>query len=60
MIASKDQELFAVREDLERARSEVEKLSSQCTSKAAEIESMSKQLVTLQETSKEIVEKVCI
>ncbi|KAK6753190.1 hypothetical protein RB195_012656 [Necator americanus] len=58
VIASKDQELFAVREELEKAKNETERLSKQCMSKSAEVDSISKQVITLQESSKELLQKV--
>ncbi|KAJ1372102.1 FYVE zinc finger [Parelaphostrongylus tenuis] len=60
LIDSKDQELFATREELERSRVEVKRLTESCTSMALEIESTSNQLVTLQENTKELVDQVSI
>lgn len=49
-----------VREDLERAHGDVEKLKNQCESRSTELESLSKQIVTMQENSKELVDRVGI
>ncbi|VDO87060.1 unnamed protein product, partial [Haemonchus placei] len=58
IITSKDQELFSLREDLVRAQTELEKLMSQCETRAAESETLAKQLLTLQENSRELVNKI--
>ncbi|KAK5971505.1 M protein repeat protein [Trichostrongylus colubriformis] len=58
IIASKDQELFSLREDLERSHIDNEKLKSQCESRANESESLAKQLLALQENSKELMDRI--
>ncbi|PIO69182.1 FYVE zinc finger [Teladorsagia circumcincta] len=57
IITSKDQELFSLREELERAHIETEKLKSQNESRAAESDSLAKQLLALQENTKELMDR---
>ncbi|KAK6015345.1 hypothetical protein OSTOST_19232 [Ostertagia ostertagi] len=58
IITSKDQELFSLREELERAHIETEKLKNQNESRAAESESLAKQLLALQENTKELMDRI--
>ncbi|KAK6021601.1 hypothetical protein OSTOST_12724, partial [Ostertagia ostertagi] len=53
----KDQELFSLREELERAHIETEKLKSQNESRAAESESLAKQLLGLAGNTKELMDR---
>ncbi|VDL76202.1 unnamed protein product [Nippostrongylus brasiliensis] len=58
IITAKDEELFATKEELERAQATIDKLTNQSEVKVTEVETLTKQLVTLQENSRELMDRI--